>query len=71
MGGDSNPWCLAAHTLSRRAQSTALSPIHQTLPLPLNLSLTRVSGTHRENKGEAEEEGYQSCNRRNNSSSGN
>ena len=27
MGGDSNPWCLAAHTLSRRAQSTALSPI--------------------------------------------
>jgi hypothetical protein len=28
MGGDSNPWCLAAHTLSRRAQSTALSPIH-------------------------------------------
>src|SRR6185312_3378197 len=27
MGGDSNPRCLAAHTLSRRAQSTALSPI--------------------------------------------
>src|SRR5213075_3283500 len=27
MGGDSNPWCLAAHTLSRRAQSTAMSPI--------------------------------------------
>src|SRR5947208_11825848 len=27
MGGDSNPWCLPAHTLSRRAQSTALSPI--------------------------------------------
>src|SRR5205823_5847880 len=27
MGGDSNPWCLTAHTLSRRAQSTALSPI--------------------------------------------
>src|SRR5437868_12049360 len=27
MRGDSNPWCLAAHTLSRRAQSTALSPI--------------------------------------------
>ena len=30
MGGDSNPWCLAAHTLSRRAQSTALSPILST-----------------------------------------
>jgi hypothetical protein len=29
-----------------------------------------VSGKHRENKGEAEEEGYQSCRRRNNSSSG-
>jgi hypothetical protein len=27
MGGDSNPRCLSAHTLSRRAQSTALSPI--------------------------------------------
>src|SRR5207248_6270679 len=30
MGGDSNPWCLATHTLSRRAQSTALSPILST-----------------------------------------
>src|SRR4030095_6710436 len=27
MGGDSNPRCLSAHTLSRRAQSTTLSPI--------------------------------------------
>src|SRR5438046_7349209 len=30
MGGDSNPGCLSAHTLSRRAQSTALSPIRWT-----------------------------------------
>jgi hypothetical protein len=27
MGGDSNPGCLAAYTLSRRAQSTTLPPI--------------------------------------------
>src|SRR5438132_11083640 len=27
MGRDSNPRCLSAHTLSRRAQSTTLSPI--------------------------------------------
>ena len=39
MGGDSNPRCLAAHTLSRRAQSTTLSPIQNDLPLPLNLNL--------------------------------
>src|SRR6186713_2761646 len=39
MGGDSNPRCLSAHTLSRRAQSTALSPIQNNLPLPLNLNL--------------------------------
>ena len=39
MGGDSNPRCLSAHTLSRRAQSTTLSPIQNDLPLPLNLSL--------------------------------
>ena len=43
MGGDSNPRCLSAHTLSRRAQSTALSPIQNNLPLPLNLSLGRSS----------------------------
>src|SRR4029077_13717230 len=36
MGGDSNPRCLSAHTLSRRAQSTALSPIQNNPPLPLN-----------------------------------
>jgi hypothetical protein len=37
MGGDSNPWCLAAHTLSWRAQSTALSSIRtQTHALALN-----------------------------------
>src|SRR3954462_13932348 len=39
MGGDSNPRCLSAHTLSRRAQSTALSPIQKNRPLPLNLIL--------------------------------
>src|SRR5262245_34543541 len=38
MGGDSNPRCLSAHTLSRRAQSTALSPIHSNLPRHRNLS---------------------------------
>src|SRR4029077_4292159 len=38
-GGDSNPRCLSAHTLSRRAQSTTLSPIQNNLPLPLNLNL--------------------------------
>src|SRR5215467_16304339 len=40
MGGDSNPRCLAAHTLSRRAQSTTLSPIQNDLPFPLNLNLS-------------------------------
>src|SRR6476659_7464332 len=46
MGGDSNPRCLSAHTLSRRAQSTALSPIQNTLPLPLNVNL-RASADNR------------------------
>ena len=32
MGGDSNPRCLSAHTLSRRAQSTTLSPIRFLIP---------------------------------------
>src|SRR5947207_221922 len=40
MGGDSNPRCLSAHTLSRRAQSTTLSPIRKNLPLPLHLNLS-------------------------------
>ena len=41
MGRDSNPRCpFGAHTLSRRAQSTALSPIQRYLPLPLNLNLS-------------------------------
>src|SRR4030095_8285780 len=44
MGGDSNPRCLSAHTLSRRAQSTTLSPIQKNLPLPLNPSLGSVKG---------------------------
>src|SRR5439155_3761769 len=39
MGGDSNPRCLSAHTLSRRAQSTTLSPIQNNLPFPLNLTV--------------------------------
>src|SRR5262249_2116219 len=42
MGGDSNPRCLSAHTLSRRAQSTTLSPIRDNLPPPLNLTLGLV-----------------------------
>ena len=37
MGGDSNPRCLSAHTLSRRAQSTALSPIQTPHTLTANL----------------------------------
>ena len=44
MGGDSNPRCLSAHTLSRRAQSTTLSPIQNDLPFPLNLNLGSVKG---------------------------
>ena len=32
MGRDSNPRCLSAHTLSRRAQSTTLSPIPKIAP---------------------------------------
>src|SRR6266403_2542693 len=40
MGRDSNPRCLSAHTLSRRAQSTTLSPIQNNLPFPLNLNLS-------------------------------
>src|SRR5262249_24067132 len=47
MGGDSNPRCLSAHTLSRRAQSTTLSPIQKDLPLPLNLN---PSGTGNDRK---------------------
>src|SRR5881398_739489 len=38
MGGDSNPRCLSAHTLSRRAQSTTLSPI-QVLDQYLTISI--------------------------------
>ena len=38
MGGDSNPRCLSAHTLSRRAQSTTLSPI-QVLDRYLTISI--------------------------------
>ena len=41
MGGDSNPRCLSAHTLSRRAQSTTLSPI---LKILLNFSLGQDRG---------------------------
>ena len=44
MGGDSNPRYLSAHTLSRRAQSTTLSPIQNDLPLPLNLNLGAMKG---------------------------
>src|SRR5438067_13306724 len=55
MGGDSNPWCLAAHTLSRRAQSTALSPIlltpalahtpaHVQLPIRRGAGFTAAAG---------------------------
>src|SRR5437867_6783926 len=38
MGRDSNPRCLSAHTLSRRAQSTTLSPI-QALDRYLTISI--------------------------------
>src|SRR5437762_10127751 len=55
MGGDSNTWCLAAHTLSRRAQSTALSPIlltpalahtpaHVQLPIRRGAGFTAAAG---------------------------
>src|SRR5205823_14803424 len=58
MGGDSNPWCLAAHTLSRRAQSTALSPILSThapahSPTP---ALARVFAVGHEHDYEHEQE---------------
>jgi hypothetical protein len=46
MGGDSNPRCLSAHTLSRRAQSTTLSPIQENLPLLLHFNLS-VAGDNR------------------------
>src|SRR5215831_5847359 len=36
-GGIRTPGAFRAHTLSRRAQSTTLSPIQNTLPLPLHL----------------------------------
>ncbi|SRR6266436_3909964 len=54
MGGDSNPRCLSAHTLSRRAQSTALSPILTNLSLPgeLNLSLGSKRSNRQEKEGE-------------------
>jgi hypothetical protein len=71
MGGDSNPWCLAAHTLSRRAQSTALSPIHLS-------SRAKVEGSRDVNFKVAPRDPSAllgmtdyNCNLRNNSSSGN
>src|SRR5262249_36275354 len=50
MGRDSNPRCLSAHTLSRRAQSTTLSPIQNNLPLPLNLTLCSGKASRTETK---------------------
>ena len=45
MGRDSNPRYLAVHTLSRRAQSTALAPIQQArlILLPLESSFNLFS----------------------------
>src|SRR5438552_17820619 len=51
MGGDSNPRCLSAHTLSRRAQSTALSPIRANLPFPLHLNLSPAGDIRARGRG--------------------
>ncbi len=45
MGGDSNPRCLSAHTLSRRAQSTALSPIQVLDTLTANLLYGKLTAS--------------------------
>ena len=45
MGGDSNPRCLSAHTLSRRAQSTALSPIQVLHTLTANLLYGKLTAS--------------------------
>ena len=72
MGRDSNPRCLSAHTLSRRAQSTTLSPIHYNLALPLNLNLSRAGDNRNRARLRGSGRGRpHSCERRNNSSSGN
>ena len=46
MGGDSNPRCLSAHTLSRRAQSTALSPIQAPHTLTANLLYGKLTASY-------------------------
>src|SRR5579862_4297617 len=48
MGGDSNPRYLSVHTLSRRAQSTALSPIPGKLLLDDDVLVGGASGDHRQ-----------------------
>jgi hypothetical protein len=70
MGGDSNPWYLAVHTLSRRAQSTALSPI---LPSTSVAAVYDCRTYRRTNNATVADRRYQknhNCSRRNNSSSG-
>jgi hypothetical protein len=53
MGGDSNPWCLTAHTLSRRAQSTALSPILLTRARARNRARAQLSDYEHEHESTA------------------
>ena len=68
MGGDSNPGCLAAYTLSRRAQSTTLPPIPAWNLFVLVLLLVLVL-EKKQSRTRTSLRRY-NCRRRNSSSSG-